>query len=255
MPSNYGFALLLSFLAGISTLVGSVIGLHVKKCSPRLMTLTMGFSGGVMILVSFGELLPESIKVLGYGPAIVTFFAGMLGMFLIDVLIPHAYAGECNVNEQQQMDQRLLKAGIFTAVGIAIHNFPEGMATFAGALQDPSLGIAIAVAIAVHNIPEGLAVSIPVFSATKSRKKAFFYSAIPGLAEPAGAALCALILFPFLNPQVLAYALAAVAGIMVFISLDELVPVSRAYGEEHLSIVGIIAGMMVMAFSLYILMP
>ena len=170
-------------------------------------------------------------------------------------MIPHAYAAECTLTEEQQMNQRLLKAGIFTAVGITIHNFPEGIATFAGALQDPSLGIAIAFAIAVHNIPEGLAVSIPVFSATRSRKKAFLYSAIPGLAEPAGAALCALILYPFLSEQVLAYALAVVAGIMVFISLDELVPVSRAYGEEHLSIVGIIAGMMVMALSLWILLP
>lgn len=252
MQPNIGFALLLSFLAGISTLIGSLIGLQVRNCTPKLMTLTMGFSGGVMILVSFGELLPSSVDVLGYGPALMAFFAGMLGMFLIDILIPHAYGGECSP-ESGQFDQRLMKAGVFTAVGIAIHNFPEGIASFAGALHDPSLGIAIAVAVAVHNIPEGLAVSIPVYAATNSRKKAFLYSAIPGLAEPAGAALCALILMPVLNDNILAISLAAVAGIMVFISLDELVPISRAYGEEHLSIVGIIAGMMVMAFSLWVL--
>jgi ZIP family zinc transporter len=253
MQPNLGFALLLSFLAGISTLFGSLIGLQVRNCTPRLMTLTMGFSGGVMILVSFGELLPTSINVLGYGPALVAFFVGMLAMFLIDILIPHAYGGECNMDEAQMLDQRLMKAGVFTAVGIAIHNFPEGIASFAGALHDPSLGVAIAVAVAIHNIPEGLAVSIPVLAATKSRKKAFLYSAIPGLSEPAGAGLCALLLLPVLNDSVLAAALAAVAGIMVFISLDELVPISRAYGEEHLSIVGIIAGMMLMAFSLWIL--
>lgn len=253
MQPNIGFALLLSFLAGISTLIGSLIGLQVRRCTPRLMTLTMGFSGGVMILVSFSELLPSSVEVLGYGPALMAFFAGMIGMFLIDILIPHAYGGECNVSEQELLDRRLLKAGVFTAVGIAIHNFPEGIASFAGALYDPSLGIAIAVAIAIHNIPEGLAVSIPVYAATRSRRKAFFFSAIPGLAEPAGAALCALILLPVLSDTVLAISLAAVAGIMVFISLDELVPVSRAYGEEHLSIVGIVAGMMVMAFSIWML--
>ena len=146
--------------------------------------------------------------------------------------------------------RKLYRMGMFTALAIAIHNFPEGLATFASALSDPSLGIAIAVAIAIHNIPEGIAVSIPIFYATGSRKKAFFYSFLSGLAEPVGALIGYLLLFSFFNEVVLGVLFASVAGIMVFISLDELLPAAREYGESHLSIYGLIAGMVVMAISL-----
>jgi ZIP family zinc transporter len=139
------------------------------------------------------------------------------------------------------------------ALGLAIHNFPEGMASFATALSDPQLGIAIAIAIAIHNIPEGLAVSAPVYVATGSRSKAFWWSFLSGVAEPLGALLAAIVLLPFLNDVVLGVLLSAVAGIMVFISIDELLPVSRAFGEEHLSIVGVVAGMVVMSLSLWML--
>ena len=146
-----------------------------------------------------------------------------------------------------------MKTGLMVALGLGIHNFPEGMATFAGALQDVSLGVAIAGAIALPNIPEGLAVSAPIYAATGSRRKAFLWSFLSGVAEPAGAAVAALFLLPFLNEAVLGLMLAAVAGIMVFISLDELVPVARSFGEEHLSIVGVGLGMAVMAASLWLL--
>jgi ZIP family zinc transporter len=191
----------------------------------------------------------------------------MLIMFLIDALIPHDYMAEHHHTECEEADleaceeqheelelkQRLLKTGLFVALGLGIHNFPEGMASFATALSDPQLGIAIAIAIAIHNIPEGLAVSAPVYAATKSRAKAFWWSFLSGVAEPAGALLAALVLLPFLTEAVLGWVLSAVAGIMVFIAIDELLPVSRAYEEEHLSIVGIVAGMVVMSFSLWML--
>jgi ZIP family zinc transporter len=139
---------------------------------------------------------------------------------------------------------------LFTALAIGIHNFPEGLATFTAALTDPGIGIAIAVAIAIHNIPEGIAVSIPIYYATGNRKKAFLLSFLSGLAEPVGALVGYLILMPFLSPVVFGVLFAAVAGIMVFISLDELLPSAREYGEHHLSIYGLIAGMLVMAISL-----
>jgi len=217
------------------------------------MTLTLGFSGGVMILVSFVELLQGGIEAIGFGPAHLAFFGGMVIMFLIDALIPHDYMAEHHHTQDDPSKSRLLKTGLFVALGIGIHNFPEGMASFAGALEDRSLGIAIAAAIAMHNIPEGLAVSAPVYAATGSRGKAFLWSFLSGVAEPLGAAIAALILMPFLNEVLLGYVLAAVAGIMVFISLDELVPVARSFGEEHLSIVGVMLGMAVMALSLWML--
>jgi ZIP family zinc transporter len=216
------------------------------------MALTMGFAGGVMILVSFVELLQGGIETVGFGPAHLAFFAGMLGMFFIDFLIPHEYMAERHRTEGAGQEG-LLKTGLLVALGIGIHNFPEGMATFAGAMQDVSLGVAIAGAIALHNIPEGLAVSAPVYAATGSRSKAFLWSFLAGVAEPAGAAVAALVLLPFLSDAVLGLMLAAVAGIMVFISLDELLPVARSFGQEHLSIVGVGLGMAVMAASLWML--
>lgn len=229
------------------------MGVFVRKPGPRFMTLTLGFSGGVMILVSFVELLPGGIEAIGFGPAHLVFFGGMAAMFLIDALIPHDYMAEHHHTEEEKRQSQLLKTGLFVALGIGIHNFPEGMAAFAGALEDPALGIAIAVAIAIHNIPEGLAVSAPVYAATGSRGKAFLWSFLSGAAEPVGAGLAALVLLPLLSGTVLGVVLAAVAGIMVFISLDELVPVARSFGEEHLSIVGVVVGMMVMALSLWML--
>jgi ZIP family zinc transporter len=253
MNNTIGFALLLSALAGLSTTVGSLLGIFVRKPGPRFMTLTLGFSGGVMVLVSFVELLQGGIKAIGFAPAHLAFFGGMVVMFLIDVLIPHDYMAERHHTEEEKRQGQLFKTGLFVALGIGIHNFPEGMASFAGALEDPALGIAIAVAIAIHNIPEGLAVSAPVYAATGSRSKAFWWSFLSGVAEPVGAGMAALVLMPFLNKTVLGFVLAAVAGIMVFISLDELVPVARSFGEEHLSIVGVVVGMMVMALSLWML--
>ncbi len=280
MTCDVGFALLLSALAGLSTTIGSLLALFVRKPGPRLMAVTLGFSGGVMILVSFVELLPRGIEAIGFAPANLIFFAGMAVMFLIDELIPHDYMAEHHHTEAGEkagfppkacpeprrrvggdrggaqdaaLQSRLLRAGLFVALGLGIHNFPEGMASFATALSDPQLGMAIAAAIAIHNIPEGLAVSAPVYAATGSRSKAFWWSFLSGVAEPVGALLAAVVLLPFLNEAILGGLLSAVAGIMVFISLDELLPVSRAYEEEHLSIIGIVVGMAVMSFSLWML--
>lgn len=252
MAGNVAVALLLTTLAGLSTTIGSLLGIFVRKPGPRFMALTLGFSGGVMILVSFVELLAGSVEAIGFAPAHVAFFAGMLGMFLIDFLIPHEYMAERHPTEGTGQGA-LLKTGLLVALGIGIHNFPEGMVTFAASLKDVGLGVALATAIALHNIPEGLAVSAPVYAATGSRRKAFLWSFLSGVAEPAGAAVAALVLLPFLTATVLGLMLAIVAGIMVFISLDELVPVARSFGHEHLSIVGVVMGMAVIAASLWML--
>ena len=185
MPGDVAIALVLTTLAGLSTTIGSLMGIFVRKPGPRFMALTLGFSGGVMILVSFVELLAGGIEAVGFGLAHVGFFGGMLVMFVIDFMIPHEYMAEHHHTEGGEQDA-LLKTGLLVALGIGIHNFPEGMATFAGTLQDVRLGVAIAVAIAIHNIPEGLAVSAPVYAATGSRSKAFLWSFLSGVAEPVG---------------------------------------------------------------------
>lgn len=240
--------------AGLSTTIGSLLGLFVRSPGPRFMSTTLGFSAGVMILVSFVELLPAGVSSLGFLLGHLGFFAGIVGILLIDFLIPHDYIGQHEHGvTRTEKEHQLHRTGLLVALGIGIHNFPEGMATFAGAPQDVRLGGAIAVAVAIHNIPEGLAVSAPIYAATGSRGKAFFWSFLSGVSEPVGAGLAALFLLPVLTPAVMGWLLAAVAGVMVFISIDELVPASRSFGEEHLPILGVVIGMAVMAVSLWML--
>jgi zinc transporter, ZIP family len=253
MNNNIIIAIILSLLAGLATMIGSLISLSIKKPGPKFLTLSLGFSAGVMIFVSFVELLDQGIKLVGHPMSYIFFFVGMGLMFLIDNLVPHDYMAEHNKDEIMCKKNNLSRTGFFIALGITIHNFPEGLAVFAGSLQNIKVGFAIAAAIALHNIPEGIAVSVPIYTATRSRRKAFIWSALSGLAEPLGAIIAAIFLLPFLNNTVIGYLLATVAGIMVFLSIDELLPISRSYGEEHLSIVGIMAGMIVMAVSLWLM--
>ncbi len=234
-------------------MIGSLLSLMVRKPGPKFLTLSLGFSAGVMIFVSFVELLAQSIKMIGSPYAYLAFFAGMGVTFFIDNIVPHDYMAEHNKDELMCKRNNLCRTGFFIALGITIHNFPEGLAVFAGSLTNIKIGIAIAVAVALHNIPEGIAVSVPIYTATRSRRKAFLWSALSGLTEPLGALIAALFLMPFLSNSLIGVTLAVVAGIMMFISMDELVPVSRSYGEEHLSIVGLMAGMILMAVSLWIM--
>jgi ZIP family zinc transporter len=249
MDAAFGTALLLTTLAGLSTGIGSLIGIALRP-GDRFMAGSLGFAAGIMILVSFAELLPDAIEEIGFLSGYLAFFGGMLLMFVIDVSIPHLYLAE---SPREDRRSALWRTGLLLTLGIGIHNFPEGMATFAATLKDTSLGVAMAVAIAVHNIPEGIAVSAPVYAATGSRRRAFAFSLLSGVAEPIGALVAALILLPILTPAVLAATLAVVAGLMVFISLDELVPAANAYGHEHTTIVAAAGGMAVMAASLWLL--
>ena len=262
--NTIAFAFGLTLFAGLSTGIGSAIAFFAKKTNTGFLSLALGFSAGVMIYVSFveiivkarDEMIPVVGEVAGHWYTAAAFFGGILFIAIIDKLIPSVenphemHHVEEMTDKKAMKDAKLMRMGLFTALAIAIHNFPEGLATFTAALTDPGLGVAIAVAIAIHNIPEGIAVSIPVYYATGSKKKAFWLSFASGLSEPIGALIGFLILMPFLSPIVFGVLFAGVAGIMVFISLDELLPAAEEYGEHHLSIYGLIAGMAVMALSL-----
>jgi len=259
------FAFGLTLFAGLATGVGSGIAFFARTTNKKFLSISLGFSAGVMIYVSMVEIfvtaksaLVMELGVVGGNWATVgAFFSGILIIGIIDRFIPSAEnpheikrVEDMASPDSSDRNSKLMRMGVFTALAIAIHNFPEGLATFTVALTDPNLGIAIAVAIAIHNIPEGIAVAVPIFYATGSRKKAFLHSFLSGLAEPLGALIGYLILMPFMNEIVFGLLFGAVAGIMVFISIDELLPTAEAYGEHHLSIYGLIAGMVVMAFSL-----
>lgn len=262
---NVLLAFALTTFAGLSTGIGSALAFFSKKTSTRFLSVALGFSGGVMIYVSMVEIFFKArdslVSELGMKPGswltVISFFGGMLLIAAIDKLIPERenphelhHVEELCVDGACHSRDKLMRTGVFTALAIGIHNFPEGLATFISALQEPSIAIPITIAIAIHNIPEGIAVSVPVFYATGSRKKAFAYSFLSGMSEPVGALIGYLILMPFLNDLMFGIIFASVAGIMVFISLDELLPTAREYGHAHLSVYGMIAGMMIMAVSL-----
>ncbi|HAE42209.1 MAG TPA: zinc transporter ZupT [Clostridiales bacterium] len=275
------FAFALTLFAGLSTGIGSALAFYTKQTNKKFLSGALGFSAGVMIYVSFIEIFPkanESLQaVLGVSQGLwattIAFFGGIALIALIDKFVPsyenpHEIHDLTDVNELKDLaetegyevpkksiaeDRELMRMGIFSALAIAIHNFPEGMATFMSALEDPALGISIAIAIAIHNIPEGVAVSVPIYFATGSKKKAFKYSFLSGLSEPLGAIAAYFVLMRYSSDLMFGIVFAAVAGIMVYISLDELLPTAEKYGEHHIAIYGLIAGMAVMAFSLVML--
>ena len=265
MDSNILYPLLLTLGAGLATDIGSAIAFLTRRTNKRLLSFSLGLSGGVMIYVSFVELFQQSQLTLaaewgqrpGTAMTVACFFAGILLIGIIDRLVPSVEnpheAHRVEEMAEQPRNPKLMRMGLMTALAIAIHNFPEGIATFTTAVDDTTLGAAIAVAIAIHHIPEGIAVSVPVYYATSDRAKAFRLSLLSGVAEPVGALLAWLVLMPFMSPTLMGCILAGVAGIMVFISIDELLPAAREYGEAHISIYGVVTGMAVMAVSLLML--
>ena len=257
VPKNIIPALILTAIAGLSTGIGSAIAYFIRKPKIIYLSFSLGLSAGVMIYVSFMELLPRAIETVTQIWGIAAFFIGIAFIGLIDMLIPeaenpHDYKG-LNDTTPARVDESLMRTALFTALAIGIHNFPEGLATFGTTLSDVKLGVFIAIAIAIHNIPEGISVSMPIFYATGNKNKAFFYSFLSGVAEPVGAGLGFLILLPFLSQHLLASLLAFIAGIMVYVSLDSLLPMAHRYGHGHTVILGIVLGMLVMAVSLLML--
>ena len=252
------FALGLTLIAGLSTGIGSLIAFLSKHTNDKVLSWALGLSAGVMVYVSFMELMPESVSQLQslYSERmasvymLASFFVGIGFIALIDRLVPDDENPHEIHSEEEQNRRGLKRTGIMMALAIGIHNFPEGLATFASALSNMEIAIPIVLAIAIHNIPEGIAVSVPIYHATQNRKKAFVYSFLSGMAEPIGALLGYLFLAPFWSESLNALILAFVSGIMVYISFDELLPGTEKYGHHHLGILGVVTGMALMAGSL-----
>jgi ZIP family zinc transporter len=251
---NVGFAILLTALAGLSTGIGSGIAYAIRKPKAVYLSFGLGFSAGAMIYISFVELLPAAVNVVGKLQGAAVFFAGVGLAGLLDLVIPSSksphHFGDPDGAREARTNPALMRVGVMTALAVGIHNFPEGLATFGAALTSVRLGTVTAIAIAVHNIPEGVAVSLPILYATGNRRKAFALSFASGLAEPVGAAIGYLVLLPFLSDTLIAALLAFVAGIMVYISLDVL-PIAHRGG--HAAVLGTVLGMLVMAASLLML--
>lgn len=257
MPANYQLALLMSFLAGLATVIGGFFTFFIKRTNLRGLSIGLGFSAGVMIFLSFTEILKSSnLMLIKFFPHYSDWFVfagfglGIITAILIDYFIPDHIdedlfnnQNHCEPNQISCMHQHKIKrAGLLTAVAICIHNFPEGIATFFVTTQNITLGISVAIAIALHNIPEGIAVALPIYHATGKKRLAIWYTFLSGISEPIGALLGLFALNYFLPQAAIGFLFASVAGIMVYISFDTLLPLSREYGDGHYSVFGIMSG-------------
>lgn len=265
-------AFLLTLLAGGATAIGAALGVMGRGTSPRSLAISLGLSAGVMLYISFVELLPQGAQILGGGEvtahgnalAVGAFFAGIILIAVLDRLVPepvnpHEFDGRtmrediAHPDREHAAQAKLLRTGLFTAAVLALHNVPEGFATFAAALHSPELAIPVVAAIALHNIPEGIAVAVPVRRATGSRARGFWLATFSGLAEPLGALIGFLLLMPWIDGPAMGAVLAGTAGVMVFVSLDELLPAAEETGEHHAVIYSLVGGMGVMAGTLLVL--
>lgn len=262
MIENVGIAFLLTLLAGLATAIGGAIAFVVKPDNLKALSVALGFSAGVMIFLSLTEILPEASESLSINfpnsnewLVYTSFIIGIIIAVLIDYFLPDHIDQEelLNPDDPSHQHHKIKKAGLFTAIAICVHNFPEGMATFLSTTQSLQLGVSVAIAIAIHNIPEGIAVAMPIYHLTGKKRYAMLYASLSGLTEPLGA-LLGLFLLKFLFPQmIVGFLMAGVAGIMIYISFDTLLPLAKEYGDWHLSMIGIVTGMLFIWLSLLLL--
>lgn len=262
MNENIFMAFMLTLIAGLSTGIGGALAFVVNKNNLRILSFGLGFSAGVMLYVSFVEILAKaelSLQAhlgseLGQWAAVGCFFVGIALAMLLDKVVPSGMSyHEMSIDattDAVQAKAKLERMGMLTAAAIALHNFPEGLATFMGALESPALGASLTIAIAIHNIPEGMSVALPIYYATHSKKRGFYLALLSGLAEPLGAIVGYYVLSSIFSEALFGVTFAAVAGIMVYISLDELLPMARESGSGHSEMIGLVLGMLVMAVSL-----
>ncbi|MBQ9244790.1 zinc transporter ZupT [bacterium] len=261
--SKYLLPLILTMFAGMSTLLGGFITFFVKRNNLKVLSVGLGFSAGVMVYVSLNDLMGESVQLLSSFYSVIPskaiafagFFTGILVAILIDYFIPDHIESDFLTTASKRRHQRhqIRRAGLITALAVTLHNFPEGMATFLVSSQDIMLGIPVAIAIAIHNIPEGIAIALPIFHATGRKRLAILYSFLSGISEPIGGLIGVFLLRTVMPAQSIGIMTAAVAGIMVYLSFDTLLPLAREYGENHHVIIGIVSGMLVMSFGLIFL--
>ena len=262
LPQNFAPAMLITLFAGLATTIGGGIAFIVKKNNLKALSVGLGFSAGVMIFVSFMDMLPEANKLLKTNfpnnhewLTYLGFVIGLLVAIAIDYFLPDHIDEEDVLHPEgpAHRNYKIKRAGLFTAIAICVHNFPEGLATFLTTTQNITLGLSVGIAIAIHNIPEGIAVALPMYHVTGKKRYAMLYAALSGITEPIGA-LVGMFIFGLFLPQILVGVLmAAVAGIMIYISFDTLLPLAKEYGDWHQSLVGILSGVLVIWLSLILI--
>lgn len=258
--ANLLLALAVTTAAGLATGFGSLLVFASKAPNARLLAFGLAFAGGAMVFVSLSEILNKSVFAFStsYGPKLgftygtFAFLAGVAMIVLIDRLVPNPHE-RLEVDDpffKQHNAEYIKRVGLLTAFAITAHNFPEGLATFFATLENPAVGLPLAFAIAIHNIPEGIAIAVPVYYATGNKTYAFVACLLSGLAEPVGAILGYALLRPYLSDAVFGSVFGIIAGVMVFLALDELLPAAKRYSKGHETVYGLVSGMGVLAVSL-----
>lgn len=257
---NFWIALAVTLAAGLATALGSLLVLFSARPNPRLLAFGLAFAGGAMVYVSLSEILNKSIDAftqaydprLGFTYGTLAFLLGVVAIVAIDHLIPnpHESLDARDPEFRENTTSYIRRVGMLTAVAITAHNFPEGLATFFATLESPSVGMPLAFAIAIHNIPEGIAIAVPVYFATRNKLYAFSASLLSGLAEPVGAVIGYFLLSGSLSHATFGWVFGLIAGVMVFLALDELLPAAKRYAKGHETVYGLVAGMVTLALSL-----
>jgi ZIP family zinc transporter len=265
---NVLIAFFVTILAASATMLGALAMIGAKESNPRLLAFGLSFAGGAMVYISLVEIFVKSQISFGevltvkeaYSAATFAFFVGIALLFLLDKFIPNPHSSlstdENSFSQNKRKDDHthihadVGKIGLMATLAITAHNIPEGMATFFSTLDNPAVGMNLALAIAIHNIPEGLSIAIPVFYATRSKAKAVLATFVSAIAEPIGAFLGYVVLAPFIGPTVYGCVFGVIAGAMVYLALDELLPAAKRYAKGHETVYGIISGMAIIALSL-----
>lgn len=233
---------LLCLIAGLSTLLGSLF-IFIKGNKENIIKCSLAFASGVMLSVSIFDLIPESLTMF-QSTSKNSIFLNIMVFIIIGLIIP-LFIDKILPNKLDQ-NSKLYKLGIFTMVAIIIHNIPEGIATYISSETNIKLGISITIAIAMHNIPEGISIAMPVYYATKNKKKAIGLTFLSGMSEPLGAVLAFLFLKPVISNTIMGGLFAIIAGIMTYISIIELLPAALKYKEKKKTIISFLIGILFM---------
>ncbi|KNA05963.1 hypothetical protein SOVF_185520 [Spinacia oleracea] len=267
MDSQVLVALALSLVGGLSTSLGALFVVLSDAPNLKMLGLLQGFAAGLMLSISFFDLAHNAINSIGFLKGNIWFFSGVIFFAIIANFIPEpSLAPTSNVKSKKRANgedkgkdlmkkhrRQVMYSGIITAIGISLHNFPEGMAVFLGSMKGLRVGLNLALAIALHNIPEGVAVALPVYFATQSKWQAFKIASLSGLAEPLGVIIVAYLFPTSLNPEILDGLLGAVGGVMAFLTLHEMLPLAFDYAGQKQAVKAVFFGMAFMSASLYFL--
>lgn len=241
---NEIYTIIITSIAGISTLLGNILLFIPIRYKNKLLSFSLGLSFIVMFLISIIELIPDALllylnKFNFFGLFISALFFLMFGVFIVKLC-----------DKKINNDDMLYRVGVLSMLSLLVHNIPEGIICAMTSMSNIELGLKMTFIIMLHNIPEGICIALPIYYSTKSKFKAFVYTAISGLGEIVGALITILFLKRFITPLFLFAVLLITAGIMIYLSLNKILKTGVTYKEYYWLILGILFGIVVLIITM-----